>query len=492
MKIRKKMWLRLSLKKKLTAMFAAVIAMISVSEGAMIGVMYFSLKKFEGIMANNAIYHELQEALKEEQQTFITYIRNRTDENRIAFEAACAQSGQCIGALPFTYDGLGEERYARTWNLFNGYEGYESYRDAVVKKAESDPDYIADLYETLGMQENLSAYADRLVQVTLDQWNTAYRENMGTVRRIPYLAVGAACTLLFLAYRTWKFLAAAVAEPVILLSEDAGRIEQNDFSAPDLQVENEDEIGGLVSAFNRMKRAMQSYIATLEEKNRIAELLHRKELEKSEAENALERARLDILKHQVNPHFLFNTLNMVSGMAKLEEAQTTDQMIVSLGNLFRYNLRTREQEVYLEEELRVLEDYIYIQKMRFGSRIEYRSIVLADEGRVRLPAFTLQPVVENVFVHGLSGRESGGRILLKIRQRDNMLVILVADNGCGMDPETLKRLNQKIHEGDTSKTGIGLSNICRRVEMLYQTGKVWVYSKEGKGTVVKLLIPQEE
>ena len=86
-------------------------------------------------------------------------------------------------------------------------------------------------------------------------------------------------------------------------------------------------------------------------------------------EKQLEEARLELLKSQINPHFLFNTLNTISGMAKLEEAETTNKMITSLGSLFRYNLKMSEQIVLLARELKVVQDYMFIQQMRFGGRI---------------------------------------------------------------------------------------------------------------------------
>ena len=129
--------------------------------------------------------------------------------------------------------------------------------------------------------------------------------------------------------------------------------------------------GELVQAFNKMKHATEGYINTLKEKNEMAERLHKEEVERIEMEKRLDAARLELLKSQINPHFLFNTLNMISCMAKLEEAQTTERMISSLGNLFRYNLKTSEQIVPLERELKVVQDYMYIQQMRFGSRISH-------------------------------------------------------------------------------------------------------------------------
>ena len=182
---------------------------------------------------------------------------------------------------------------------------------------------------------------------------------------------------------------------------------------------------------------------------------------------------------------------MISCMARLEDASATDQMIVRLGGLFRHNLRTKAQVIPLEEELDGLDDYIYLQQMRFDGRITVEKEVLVDPAAVRVPSFTLQPIVENAFSHGLKACEEGGRILLRVWQRDDRLFLTVADNGRGMSPGELDALQQKIRRSEQTGRSIGLGNIFRRVSMLYPDGSMKIFSREGHGTVVRFEIPQK-
>ena len=160
-----------------------------------------------------------------------------------------------------------------------------------------------------------------------------------------------------------------------------------DFTEEDVQIENQDEMGQLVRNFNRMKHAMEEHIHTLQEKNEMSTRLHREEVERMETEKRLEAARMELLKSQINPHFLFNTLSMIACTAQLEDAEITEKMITSMSSLFRYNLKTSEQIVALKQELDVVEHYIYIQKMRFGSRVSYRTIIQVDPGQIASAGF---------------------------------------------------------------------------------------------------------
>ena len=176
----------------------------------------------------------------------------------------------------------------------------------------------------------------------------------------------------------------------------------------------------------------------------------------------------------------------------MEEAETTEKMIQAMSRLFRYNLKTREQTVTLDRELKIVNDYMYLQKMRFGSRIKYRLSLETDAADVIIPSLSLQPLVENAVVHGLSKKETGGILHIRIWKKDRMLILSVADTGLGMSQERCEEVAAAMKEHRTAKIGIGLGNIYKRVHMMYQKGDLRIYSREGKGTVIQLMIPQGE
>ena len=481
----------ISLRSRVTVWLAAILLVTMLSTGIATMAGQWTVHSFDTLLADNAVCYTVQNALKDEAQAFARYVRQPTSETEQAYTAACTASEQSLAALPFDYARIGEERYARTWNLLQGYAGYRQERDAFLQLSPSADTYIEQMYHVMALQDYLAEYALRLTQATLEQENALYSSTAAHIRLItrakeqisdPPWFDGLKTALMLLLIRV---LSRAVVRPLLRLAQASRSIAEGDFSSPDLPVKSSDEVGRLTGTFNQMKHAMAQQLTT-------QQALHREEVRNLALEKDLEHTRLEVLKSQVNPHFLFNTLNMISCMARLEDAATTDQMIVHLGSLFRHNLRTKRQQITLEEELDGLEDYIYLQQMRFDGRITVEKSIRVQPAAVLVPSFMLQPVVENAYSHGLKSREEGGRILLRAWMQGKVLVLTVADNGKGMTAEELDAVQTKIAQSEQTGRSIGLGNISRRIGMLYPGGKMQVYSRAGHGTVVRFELPQTQ
>ena len=476
---------QMSLRAKATGWLAAILLVTLISIGIATAVGQWTVKAFDTLLEDNAACYAVQDAIKEETRAFEHYVREPSQESSQTFADACAAAEESLAALPFDYAKIGEDRYARTWSLRQGYAGYQKARDAFLQLAPSAEDYVERMYAVMDQQDYLAEYALRLTQATLEQENTTYSSQATRLQRLPWLYFGLLAAAVALMLLLIRVLNRAVVQPLLRLAQASRSIAGGDYTGADLPVHSGDEVGQLTGTFNRMKHAMAEHLSTLN-------ALHREEVRSLALEKDLEHTRLEVLKSQVNPHFLFNTLNMISCMARLEDASTTDQMIVHLGSLFRHNLRTKQQEVTLEEELDGLEDYIYLQQMRFDGRITVEKKIEADPAAVRLPSFTLQPIVENAFSHGLKSCEEGGRILLRGWMQGRTLILTVADNGRGMTPAELDALQEKIAQSERTGRSIGLGNISRRITMLYPEGRMQVFSREGHGTVIRFEIPQED
>ncbi len=490
MRYAKEFWLRISLKKKLGIYVCMVILIIVLSAMFSFFLIDFSLGNFNVILDDNAVCFDFQEAMEQEAAAFEAYLRDRTAEKNQAYEAACEKTAGSMEKLPYDYSVIGRDRYAKTWSIRNSYGYYCRSRDEVLRMDQKSQDYIACLYRVYSMQDYIQTYARQLLQLTMATGNSSYQEQVPVFYRMPYLLLLVAVLLTVMVIAVTRLVARAVVSPMEKLADAARKIAVNDFGGEDLTVENRDEMGEMVRAFNKMKHATEGYIHTLTQNYEMAELLHREEMQKVEMEKNLQATRLELLKSQINPHFLFNTLNIIACMAKLEDADTTEKMITSMSNLFRYNLKTSEQIVPLKQELSVVQDYMYIQKMRFGERIRYDLDCRADEMAVRVPAFTLQPLVENAIVHGVAKKEKGGRILLRVWREENTAVISVGDTGAGMSETARAELLEALRSHQTARVGIGLGNIYQRIHAMYPDGDMRIYSRENCGTVIQLRIPQ--
>ena len=472
----------ISLRRKVTAWLAAILLVTMLSTGIATMAGQWTVRSFDMLLADNAVCYTVQNALKDETQAFARYVRQPTSETEQAYTAACTASEQSLAALPFDYARTGEERYARTWNLLQGYAGYRQERDAFLQLSPSADTYIEQMYHVMALQDYLAEYALRLTQATLEQENALYSSTAAHIRHLPWLYLGLFLTAAVLVLLLIRVLSRAVVRPLLRLAQASRSIAEGDFSRPDLPVKSNDEVGRLTGTFNQMKHAMAQQLTT-------QQALHREEVRNLALEKDLEHTRLEVLKSQVNPHFLFNTLNMIASMAQVEDAATTEQMITAMSRLFRYNLKSTDSVMPLERELKVVQDYMYIQQMRFGSRISHDLRVEVDGSETMIPAFTLQPLVENAIIHGIARKEEGGRIFLRIWKRKDKIVISLADTGVGMDEETLKKLMDALKGHRTARVGIGLGNIYQRIKSMYEDGDLRIYSKAGKGTVVQIILP---
>lgn len=482
-------WQALTIRQKIMTYTGMVFLCIFLSVIFNVWVVFYSLGDLNHILEDSSKNSVLVQAIEEESRLFEQYMKGSTDHTRQLLQEAMKKTEETVCDLPFDFSQIGENRYAQTWSVRNCYEVYVEKRDAVLEMPGEGSLYVERLYEVYDIQEYLQEYAKELMNDTLAEGNSLYMEKLPGILAVPaIIALFAAVIFLFMVNLS-KIMNRTIVSPVMELASSAKRIADNDFFIEDIQVESRDELGELVHAFNKMKYATGEYIMALEEKRKTLDLLHEEELEKLEVERRLEEMKLEVLKNQINPHFLFNTLNVIGGMAMLENAETTEKMIMALSNLFRYNLKNSDAEAMLSQELNVVKDYMYIQKMRFGERMTYHIKCEVEENTVIVPTFTFQPIVENAIIHGLTPKEEGGKIFVRIWKKQDNVMITIHDTGVGMSKQKVEELNRTLREGDYSHSGIGIGNVYRRFKIMYPESSFEIYSREHRGTLIKLTIP---
>jgi len=207
----------------------------------------------------------------------------------------------------------------------------------------------------------------------------------------------------------------------------------------------------------------------------------RNEKKLEEQERLLAEARLAALTSQINPHFLFNTLNSVSSLIRTNPDQAR-LMLVRLSKVLRRLLRKHENFTALREELNFIEDYLAIEMTRFGDKLRFETEVAGETLDMLVPSMLLQPLVENSIKHGLSSKVEGGTIRIRTRRSDSRLHLLVEDDGVGIAEAKLATLLED---------GIGVSNVNERLKVLFGGDyRMWIDSQPGRGTQIQIEVPE--
>lgn len=240
-------------------------------------------------------------------------------------------------------------------------------------------------------------------------------------------------------------------------------------------VHSMDEVGELSAMFNEMCQRLNEYI------HRV----YSAEIERKNSE-------LSVLQSQINPHFLYNTLESIKMKALTEDRPEISKMVSSLGNLFRWSVKTKDKFVTMEEELDYISSYLDLIKLRYGSKLDIRLAFDDDILDLKIPKLLLQPIVENSVIHGIEPLEEMKRIHLSGERLEDKVEISVMDNGIGMKEDDLNELISSLdsRQENADYYRIGIRNVHQRIKLIFGSGYgLIITSKEGAGTTVKIRIP---
>lgn len=207
-------------------------------------------------------------------------------------------------------------------------------------------------------------------------------------------------------------------------------------------------------------------------------------------------SRLRVMHNQVNPHFVFNTLNCIIGMARVSETQKIEKLCIGMSEIMRYSI-SENLLATLDEEIKIVERYLTIQHIRFPSRFLYEINIDPNMRNKQIVRFSIQPLIENAIKYGLEPMESGGKLILNGYIQDEDMVFIVSDNGVGIDPETYEILQKKLSGESDEKLvsnglGIGILNINNRLKLYYgEKYGVELKSSREMGTIAKITMPLE-
>ncbi|HCM91484.1 MAG TPA: hypothetical protein DIS78_02805 [Lachnospiraceae bacterium] len=226
--------------------------------------------------------------------------------------------------------------------------------------------------------------------------------------------------------------------------------------------------------------------------DRISRLLDQVRTE----QESLRRAELELLQSQINPHFLYNTLDTIVWLAEAGDQARVVSMVGSLSKFFRTSLGQGKDRVTIKDELDHVRSYLEIQQVRYQDILDYSIDVPQEVYDSPVPKITLQPLVENALYHGIKNKRGRGRITITGKSENNCIYIYIEDNGMGMTQDRLEKVSEKMNDPDLFKNAedkgdvFGLSNVNERIKLMFGTRYgIHIDSVYGEGTTVTILLP---
>lgn len=295
------------------------------------------------------------------------------------------------------------------------------------------------------------------------------------------IVYGGYCALMiFLSMLIIILFSDVFSQRIKLLSEKMHSVAAGNFNI-DINDSGKDEISQLYTDLAHMISDMQQLINDNYQVRLQSEAFKVNQIE----------AEFKALASQINPHFLYNTLETIRMKAYVNNDKETAGLVKKLGKFMRRCLEFKDGEVTLRSELEFTSSYLELQGARFGDRVSYSIYSEVSKDYMILPLL-IQPIVENAFVHGIEGNKRNGRIDVKVYYRGEYVIADVTDNGQGISEEKLRELEEKLEISDTSSgKSIGLTNVCKRIKMYHgEEYGMTIKSKEGEGTTIRLTLPR--
>lgn len=291
---------------------------------------------------------------------------------------------------------------------------------------------------------------------------------------VVFFLVSAAISIIVILIFSWSF------------SERVGRFHRQMQKAAAGEFDLVENIGG-----NDEISELYDYLGTMIwEIRRLLAEVYRERIRAEQLKSEQKSAEFKMLASQINPHFLYNTLETIRMKARTNGQYEIERLVKMLAKILRKNIQAGSQEVALRAEVELIGYYLEIQKYRFGDRIQYEIQVDPELEEFQVFPLLLQPIVENSIIHGLEIKEGIGHISITASRMEDKVQIVIADDGVGMEEETLERLRKDMESREQDNTHIGVGNVHRRIRLRYgEEYGVRIESAKGVGTRVEILLP---
>ena len=452
-----------------------------------------AVSRIDAVFSSNVDINDLSDALEQLQGTVYEYLNTKGTkalENYYRYEQNYRSLIEKLNDKNLENEGKILEKNIRNMS--------ESYLDQTSETVQAKRGRNVERYKTSYEQETqlyeyINSYIYRLNNLSFRKNSANYQILLSSMSILYRMCIIVLIIVYVLGFAITVILVRNMIKPLQALSNTAHEVTKGNLNVPQLSVVYDDEVGVVTRSFNQMLDSIRKNIAKLKES-----MEHQVQMKERELlmENHLKEAQLKYLQAQINPHFLFNSLNAGAQLAMMGDAEQTGVFLEKMADFFRYNVRKMEEDAYLREEIEAVDNYIYILNVRFAGDIHYRKEIDEDIENIRIPSMILQPMVENAVQHGIHDCMETGWIRMSIHRNHDMTEVIVQDNGVGMTREMIDKVmaGNAGQDEDRFSTGIAVRNVIERLRLSYkQEDLLWIESDgPGTGISVHITLPKEK
>ncbi len=444
--------------------------------------------EMEKVYEGNRSLNEIAEALSDVQGSMTGYLSSKTSDSLEEYYRSAQRLQDMAGALDNKVTDHALTRMERNIRNMTG-----DYLDVVGRTIESKrgrnvEKYRKDYEEATQLYGFLNEYLRSLNQELFVSNSESYSIMARGFRSFEFISFIVMTMVMIGNVIIVTSFVRAMMLPLKKLSDSANEVAAGDFDVTLPEVSYQDEIGIVNNAFSKMLVSIKQYIQRLTESMEKERDMQEKELM---MESHLKDAQLKYLRAQINPHFLFNTLNAGAQLAMMEGADRTYEYVQTVADFFRYNIKNQQTEVRIRDEVTLVDNYIQILNVRFSGDIGYEKQVDERLLDMVMPAMILQPIVENAVNHGIREMGSNGVITLKVYREDDKVCIGIGDNGKGISQENIRKIlsgNWHNDENQYDNNGIGMDNVISRLRLFAGNDDVIDIRSDGKGLGAEVII----
>lgn len=481
-----------SFKKKILSYNLLLISIILLVIGMYIMINNQTLAKYNHTYTAYNQLNKFYNNAKLMNDSFKNYLYNPSEENYQLYLSAKQESYQNLKQVEDSLDHSDMEW--RFQLLRNMLDAYVTQADHVKKKNDQASNEFNLAYETLNTYYTLldRTNADSYGYLTSDMQvqKDAVRKYQQIVQLVSiFLLLYVGIWMVYFSITTLKSLT----DPIEKIIKNMNRIKKGTYDLTQISNANS-EMNDLCIALEDMAKSVQENLAYANEKAELEKRVLEQKNENLRKDELLAQSELKVLQNQINPHFLFNTLNMIYKMAYREGAAETSELMEKTSQLLRYGLDSANKLSDLNKELEAIKNYNYIQEKRYGGRIRFHIEREDPVDNIAMPSMILQPLVENAVTHGLKDTVENGEVGIEVWKYDHEVIISINDNGAGMKPEQLEQLILHDFRVDASDRGhLGLYNVTKRLKAFFHDRvRILVDSEPECGFEITIRIRIEE